>query len=926
MQLKDDNSLLALTLATFTAYNTNDQKLCIATPFGSQSFASKLDSMDPGSIEAKAAYFSQLSGLTRTSDGRVYGKLDDDGFDAREEAQRELHRRFFQSPPSPHASTIHHGQAPQESAQGQDTEQQETSKPQEQQAPLKANRLRHLTPRKIIPPPRPDSAVVKGTGPGKQRPKGRLGALLDQGAEVIHETPSVGLGRHQGREGDVIVVADTPLLPPTTPSLKRPLDRALEETSSSPSVNVKAGMVKTTTRGNKKGRLTEPKIRPEEEQIFRGLSFFYVPDNDIAPARRLRINRAREFGAVWTRNLRAATHVVVEKKLEWKDVEKMLMLLLPGDKAEGREMPRVVNEDYPLDCIQFRAIVDAGQRKYLLNGQPVAGAKESEPVAGTKKGAPVAPVADVRVEETMKTKATASSLPLKPAPRNKSKWDYVPPKGTPSQTSESSLSGPRTRNGATAVVAVDSQPVVLDVDGGEDRTEGPSKNDAEMQDPIVSTGEKDELSEYISMMQEYKDLPLDIDEDDDARSNTNGAEAQLDVNQQSESEDNSPQQRRSTRRTRPTSKTLAFEDRFACNRAGRRDANKDNPNARTIEILQKMNSYYERTNDPWRTMAYRKAISILKQQTVKITTEEDAYRLPSIGRRLAQKIEEIVTTDKLKRLEYAEKEPSDHALQAFLGIYGVGNKVAEQWIAQGWRTLDDVRKHAKLTGSQRIGLEHYEDLNTRIPRSEVTALGEVVRQAAGRIDARAQVIVGGSYRRGAESSHDIDLIVTRPGTEAAGDLKPFLNKLVDRLERDDFLVARLASSRAGGDGSKWHGCCVLPETAARMIDDGGGQGDAGYGRPPIWRRIDFLLVPEAELGAALIYFTGNDIFNRSMRLLASKKGMRLNQRGLYRDVLRGGGGASRVKVTEGQVVERRDERRIFEILGVKWREPWERWC
>lgn len=688
-------------------------------------------------------------------------------------------------------------------------------------------------------------------------------------------------------------------------------------------------MAKTATRGNKKGRLSEPKMRPEEEQIFRGLSFFYVPDNDIAPARRLRINRAREFGAVWTRDLRAATHVVVEKKLEWKDVEKMLLLLLlPGDKPEGGEMPRVVNEDYPLDCIQFRAIVDAGQRKYLLNGQPLAGAKDGEPVAGTNESAPVAPVADVRVEETMKTKATASSLPLKPAPQNKSKWDYVPPKGTPSQTSESSLSGPRTRNGVRGVVAVDSQPVVLDGEDGEERTEGSSKNDAEMQDPIVSTGEKDELSEYISMMQEYKDLPLDIDEDDDARSNTNGAEAQLDVNQQSESEDNSPQQRRSTRRIRPTSKTIAFEDRFACNRAGRRDANQNNPNARTIEVLQKMNSYYERTNDPWRTMAYRKAISILKQQTVKITTEEEAYRLPSIGRRLAQKIEEIVTTDKLKRLEYAEKEPSDHALQAFLGIYGVGNKVAEQWIAQGWRTLDDVRKHAKLTASQRIGLEHYEDLNMRIPRSEVTALGEVVRQAAGRIDARVQVIVGGSYRRGAESSHDIDLIVTRPGTEAAGDLKPFLNKLVDRLERDGFLVARLASSRAGGDGSKWHGCCVLPETAAKSVNDDGGQGDAGY-RRPIWRRIDFLLVPEAELGAALIYFTGNDIFNRSMRLLASKKGMRLNQRGLYRDVLRGGGGgggASRVKVTEGQVVERRDERRIFEILGVKWREPWERWC
>ena len=84
-----------------------------------------------------------------------------------------------------------------------------------------------------------------------------------------------------------------------------------------------------------------------------------------------------------------------------------------------------------------------------------------------------------------------------------------------------------------------------------------------------------------------------------------------------------------------------------------------------------------------------------------------------------------------------------------------------------------------------------------------------------------------------------------------------------------------------------------------------------------------MLVPSTERGAALLYFTGNDIFNRSMRLLASRKGMRLNQRGLYRDVMRGGG---RQKLSEGELVEGRDERVIFDVLGVRWREPHERCC
>ena len=60
-----------------------------------------------------------------------------------------------------------------------------------------------------------------------------------------------------------------------------------------------------------------------------------------------------------------------------------------------------------------------------------------------------------------------------------------------------------------------------------------------------------------------------------------------------------------------------------------------------------------------------------------------------------------------------------------------------------------------------------------------------------------------------------------------------------------------------------------------------------------------------------------------MRLLASKKGMRLNQRGLYKEAMRG---RNSIKVTEEELIEGRNERRIFEILGVQWREPCERWC
>lgn len=58
-------------------------------------------------------------------------------------------------------------------------------------------------------------------------------------------------------------------------------------------------------------------------------------------------------------------------------------------------------------------------------------------------------------------------------------------------------------------------------------------------------------------------------------------------------------------------------------------------------------------------------------------------------------------------------------------------------------------------------------------------------------------------------------------------------------------------------------------------------------------------------------------------MLASNRGMRLNQRGLYDNVVRG---YQRQKLSDGELIEGKSERKIFEILGVQWREPHERWC
>lgn len=354
-----------------------------------------------------------------------------------------------------------------------------------------------------------------------------------------------------------------------------------------------------------------------------------------------------------------------------------------------------------------------------------------------------------------------------------------------------------------------------------------------------------------------------------------------------------------------TSSAPAWQQKFQCmhKHTGK---TKSNPNAYTISILLELADYYAQIRDEWRPKAYRSAIAALRRCPTKIATKQQALSLPGIGLSIADKIEEIVLTNRLRKLDYTKLDPRERILQDFTKVYGVGYDQAAKWYAAGHRNLDDLRRSATLTPNQKIGLEHYTDFDTRIPRAEVEQLAKIAQDCLARLDPSYTLYTMGSYRQGAESSGDIDLLITANAETPLHTIRTLvLDQLVPQLTASGFLVAALATTSAA-DGTKWHGACVLPSSPLKT-----------------WRRIDFLLVPYAELGAALVYFTGNDIFNRSLRLLASKKKMRLNQRGLFKDVMRE---ADRTKLSNGTLVEGRDEKRIFEALGVPWRPPEHRIC
>ncbi|OSD00718.1 hypothetical protein PYCCODRAFT_1453154 [Trametes coccinea BRFM310] len=333
------------------------------------------------------------------------------------------------------------------------------------------------------------------------------------------------------------------------------------------------------------------------------------------------------------------------------------------------------------------------------------------------------------------------------------------------------------------------------------------------------------------------------------------------------------------------------------------------PNQDVIDKLQELKSLHAvkpSKDDEWRVLGYNKAIAALRKYPTRIKSYEEAVAIRGVGSKTAQKIMEIIETGELRRIEH-ERTGDVEVIQSFLGIYGVGLDTAFKWYNNGCRTLDDIaaRKGGiKLSTEQKIGLKYYKDINTRIPRAEVEEIYNKVKATALTIDPKLFIEIMGSFRRGKADCGDIDVLITRP-TDDGKTHQGVLRRLLRELHQQGIITEDLC----------------LPEDFddLELVYRGLCRKDANSPR----RRIDFLTVPWKSRGAALLYYTGDDIFNRSLRLKANKMGYSLNQRGLYAGVIRNPSD-KRQKLDNGQLIASESEREILDILGVPWQEPHER--
>jgi DNA ligase (NAD+) len=310
-------------------------------------------------------------------------------------------------------------------------------------------------------------------------------------------------------------------------------------------------------------------------------------------------------------------------------------------------------------------------------------------------------------------------------------------------------------------------------------------------------------------------------------------------------------------------------------------------NEEFIDLMDKLSNIMLKQGEPFRARAYQKAQESIMAYPNDILTPEQLKGQPGIGSTIMEKLKEYVETGTLRVLEREKTNPIN-----ILGdIYGVGPKKAQELVDLNVKSIDElrVRQNDLLNDIQKVGLKYYEQIQERIPRTEIEEFDKLFKQVFDKADTDSKFEIVGSYRRGAQTSGDIDVIIT----SRTGDV---YKKFVDNLIKTGIILEILSRG-----SSKTLVIAKLPTI---------------NGKERTARRIDFLYAPPDEFAFAILYFTGSKIFNTVMRQYGLNKGYTFNEHGIYR----------LENKKKGAKVEKefKTEKDIFDFLGLQFKTPVER--
>ncbi|SPJ32019.1 DNA polymerase/3'-5' exonuclease PolX [Kushneria phyllosphaerae] len=262
----------------------------------------------------------------------------------------------------------------------------------------------------------------------------------------------------------------------------------------------------------------------------------------------------------------------------------------------------------------------------------------------------------------------------------------------------------------------------------------------------------------------------------------------------------------------------------------------------------------------FRVRAYRSAAQTIESHPHAlqdmVARDEPLTELSGIGRDLAEKITELINTDHLTVLEDVEKRLPPGLLQ-LMRVSQLGPKrVRQLHETLGIDSLESLKKAARegrIRALEGFGekteagiLKEAERLEDTPPR---TRLDEAHRAAADLIawlehaKSAQRISAAGSLRRGRDTVGDLDILVS------SDDGPAIMAHLMDYPE-----IAEIVS----------HG-----ETKSTVYLHSGLQ-------------VDVRVVADKSFGAALYYFTGSQAHNIATRKMATDRGLRINEYGIYK--------------------------------------------
>ena len=311
-------------------------------------------------------------------------------------------------------------------------------------------------------------------------------------------------------------------------------------------------------------------------------------------------------------------------------------------------------------------------------------------------------------------------------------------------------------------------------------------------------------------------------------------------------------------------------------------AEKKRYNEEFIELMEKLSNITLKQGEPFRSRAYQKAQETMMKYSNNITSPSQLKGLPNIGSSIMDKLNEYVEKGTLQDLEKEKNNP----VNILCEIYGIGPKKSQELVLAGIKTIDELRERQNelLNDVQKVGLKYYEQIQERIPRLEIEKFKKIFTDIF-ITNANTKFEIVGSYRRGQQTSGDIDVIIT-------GKTSDVYKKFVNDLLKTGIILEVLSCGESK--------TLVIAKLPGKNIA----------------RRIDFLYAPPNEFAFAILYFTGSKIFNTIMRQYSLDKGYTFNEHGIYKLENKKKG----AKVNK----EFYTEKDIFDFLGLQFKTPAER--